>query len=142
MTEESQSEKTIVEELSKLGKQMADALRAAWESEDRKKLQAEIIEGMQQFGNEVGAAARKAGESDTAKDIKTQAEKVAGDVKSSEVTEAVRKSMIGGLEILNQELGKLLERLDPKQTAGAPAEAAPEQAVPAEAQASPPDEEI
>jgi hypothetical protein len=124
MSEDNPSEKTIVEELSKLGKQMAEALRTAWESEDRKKLQAEIVEGMQQFGNEVGQAARKANESDTAKQLKTQAEKMAGDVKSSEVTEAVRKSMIGGLEVLNQELGKLLERLETTPATGAPAEAA------------------
>jgi len=139
MAEDTPGEKTIVEELSKLGKQMGDALRAAWESEDRKKLQAEIVEGMQQFGNEVGEAAKKAGESDAAKQLKTQAEKVAGDVKSNEVTGAVRKSMIGGLEVLNQELGKLLERLEAKPAAGTPAEPAAEgPEAPAEA-AGPPE---
>jgi len=117
---------------------MAEALRTAWESEDRKKLQAEIVEGMQQFGNEVGEAAKKANESETAKQLKTQAEKMASDLKSSEVTDAVRKSMIGGLEILNQELGKVLERLETKPATGAPAEAAAGEAgASAEAPASP-----
>ena len=43
MTEETpRPEKTIADELSRLGKQLSDAAKAAWESEDRKRLQAEI----------------------------------------------------------------------------------------------------
>jgi hypothetical protein len=143
MAEQTPSEKTIVEELNKLGKQMADALRAAWGSEDRKQLQAEILEGMKQFGNQVGDAAKKAAESDTAKQLKTQAEKVASEVKSSDVTDSVRKSMIEGLEVVNQELGKLLQRLEPKKDPSVPPEPAPspESAAPAEPPASDPPEE-
>ena len=54
MSEEPKVEgRSITEELGKLGKQMADAIKAAWESEDRKKLQAEILDGLQKFGDEV-----------------------------------------------------------------------------------------
>jgi hypothetical protein len=135
MSEEPKVEgRSIVDELSKLGQQMASAIKAAWESDDRKKLQAEILDGLQKFGDEVTQALDKAGKTETAQDLKVKAEKVATDVRASAVAEDVRKGIIGGLDVLNQELGKLVEKLEPKATTveapvefGAPAAAeAPE----------------
>ena len=115
MSEEPKVEgRTITDELSKLGKQMADAIKAAWESDDRKKLQAEIVEGLQKFGDEVTEALDKAGQSETAKDLRIKAEKVTVDVRESGVVEDVRKGIIGGLDVINKELGKLVEKLEPK----------------------------
>ncbi|MCX6027809.1 MAG: hypothetical protein NT169_00725, partial [Chloroflexi bacterium] len=107
MSEETHVEKNIADELNKLGKQVADAIKAAWESEDRKKLQNEITEGLQKFGDQMTDAAKKAAESDPAKQIKTQAEEVVTKVKESDVTEEVRKGLLGALETVNKELGKL-----------------------------------
>ena len=84
MSEEPKVEgRSITEELGKLGKQMADAIKAAWESEDRRKLQAEILDGLQKFGDEVTVALDKAGKSETAQDLRVKAEKVAVDVRAS-----------------------------------------------------------
>jgi len=105
---------TITDELSKMGKLVAQAIQAAWESDERKKLEAEVADGLRKFGDEVSAAAKKAGESDTAKQIKTQAEKVAADVQQKDVAGDIRKGLISGLEVINQELGKLVDRLEPK----------------------------
>jgi hypothetical protein len=130
MSEEPKVEgRSITEELSKLGKQMAEAIKTAWESDDRKKLQAEILDGLQKFGDEVTDALDKAGKTETAQDLRVKAEKVATDVRASNVAEDVRKGIISGLDVLNQELGKLVEKLEPKaqsaDEAAAP-EAAPE----------------
>ena len=106
MSEEPKVEgRSITEELSKLGKQMADAIKAAWESDDRKKLQAEILDGLQKFGDEVTVALDKAGKSETAQDLRVKAEKVATDVRGR-VAEDVRKGIISGLDVINEELGK------------------------------------
>jgi hypothetical protein len=127
MSEEPKVEgRSITEELSKLGKQMADAIKAAWESDDRKKLQAEILDGLQKFGDEVTEALDKAGQSETAKDLRVKAEKVATDVRATGVAEDVRKGIIGGLDVINQELGKLVEKLEPKISPADEAPAAPE----------------
>jgi hypothetical protein len=117
---------TITDELSKMGKLLAQAIQSAWASEERRKLEAEIVDGLRKFGDEVSAAAKKASDSDTAKQIKTQAEKVATDVQQKDVAGDIRKGMISGLEVINQELGKLVDRLEPKQ---APAESAAEPAA-------------
>ena len=131
---------TITDELSKMGKLVAQAIQAAWESDERKKLEAEVADGLRKFGDEVSAAAKKAGESDTAKQIKTQAEKVAADVQQKDVAGDIRKGLISGLEVINQELGKLVERLEPKKAPAEPvaeptAEAAAEPAAEPEAEA-------
>lgn len=129
MSEEPKVERNIADELSKLGKQVADAIKAAWESEDRRKLQSEITEGVQKFGNEVSEAVNKAGESETAKELREKAEKVVEEIRESDVVEDVRKGILGGLDALNKELSKLLEKLESKPAAAAEAPAAPEPPV-------------
>jgi molecular chaperone GrpE (heat shock protein) len=125
MTEETRTEKSISDELNKLGTQVAEALKAAWESDDRKKIQAEIAEGLQKFGDQVSGSAKKARESDKAKQIMTQAEKIVADVRASNVTGEIRQGLITGLEAINKELGKLLERLETGKPAAPAAPAAP-----------------
>lgn len=114
MSEEPGTERNIGDELEKLGQQLAKTAKAAWESDERKKLQSEITTGVQRFGQEISEAFEKATTSDQAKDLITRAEKVATDVQKTDVVEEVRKGLLVGLEALNRELGKLLERLEPK----------------------------
>jgi len=121
MSEELKGERNIADELSKLGKQVADAIKTAWESEDRKKLQGEITEGLQKFGAQVTEALDKASESDTAKELRVKAEKVAADMREKGVVEDVRKGILTGLDTLNKELGKLVEKLESKPAAETPA---------------------
>jgi len=134
MSDEPRAEKSITDELSKLGKQVAEAIRAAWESEDRRKLQAEIAEGLQKFGQQVGEALEKAGESEVARQLRQQAEKVVAEVRETDVAEEIRKGLLAGLEAINKELSKLLERLEAKE-AKKPPEAGdkPESSEPGEA---------
>jgi hypothetical protein len=138
MSEEPKVEgRSIVDELSKLGQQMAQAIKAAWESDDRKKLQAEILDGLQKFGDEVTEALDKAGQSETAQELRGKAEKVATDVRASSVAEDVRKGVISGLDVINAELGKLVEKLEPKAKPTDEAAAEPEAPVAPEAPEAP-----
>jgi hypothetical protein len=113
-TEESTTQRSIADELAKLGVQLTAAAKTAWDSEERKRLQAEITTGMQKFGQELSTAVTKASESDQAKEFKTKAAKVAEDVQNTDVVEEVRKGLLVGLEAINRELGKMLERLESK----------------------------
>ena len=112
MSEEVKQERSVSDEINKLGKQFSEVIRAAWESEDRKRVQGEIIEGLQRFGDEVTQALQKVAESDTGKQVTTQTEKVISDVKESGVADDVRKGLLQGLDALNRELTKLSERLE------------------------------
>lgn len=138
MSQEPRTQTSISDELSRMGKLVAQAVQAAWESEERKRLEAEIVEGLRKFSDEISSAAKKAGDSEPAQEIKAQAEKVAAEFKERDVAEDIRKGLITGLEAVNVELGKLVERLEPKPAAPAsaveaPAEAAGEPAVEADA---------
>ena len=106
MTDQPRTPSPIAEELNKMGKLLVQAVQAAWESEERKKLEAELTEGLRKISDEVTAAAKKA-----------QAEKIATEVKEHDIAEEVRKGLLVGLEAINQELGKLAERLEPKKKA-------------------------
>ncbi len=118
-TEETHTERSIADELARLGQQLATAAKTAWESEERRKLQGEITSGVQRFGQEISSAVSRASDSEQAQQLRTRAAKVAEDVQRADVVEEVRKGILVGLEAINRELGKLLERLEPK---AAPAE--------------------
>jgi hypothetical protein len=111
---DAKDERSIADELAKMGAQIAAAAKSAWESEERRKLQGEITTGVQRFGQEMTSAISKATDSDQAKEIKTRATKVAEDMQKADVVEEVRKGILVGLEAINRELGKLLERLETK----------------------------
>jgi hypothetical protein len=108
------TERNIADELTKLGQQLAAAARTAWESDERKRLQNDIATGVQRFGQEISATASKAVESDQAKELKTRATRVADDIQKTDVVEEIRKGLLVGLEAINRELGKLLERMEPR----------------------------
>jgi len=119
MANEPRATTNISDELNKMGKLISQAVETAWESEERKRLEAEIVEGLRKFSDEFSAAAKKASQSESIQQIKTQAEKVAVEVKERDIVEDVRKGLLSGLAIVNDELGKLVERLETKPAARA-----------------------
>jgi hypothetical protein len=131
MADEQRPTTNISEELNKLGAQVAEAIRVAWESDERKKLQGEIVEGAQRFGHQLEEAVRQAKESEAAQRVKTQAEQVASKARETDVVEDVREGLLNGLQTLNRELGKLLARMEEGKagTAAAPEQPAPTNSV-------------
>lgn len=114
INEETATEHRISDELARLGQQLTSAARTAWESDERRKLQGEITSGMQRLSQEISSAVSRANESEQAKELRTRAAKVAEDVQKTDVADEVRKGILVGLEAINRELGKLLERLESK----------------------------
>lgn len=113
-SESTHTERSIADELTRLGQQIAAAAKTAWESEERKKLQGEIVTGVQRAGQELTAAVNKVADSEQAQQVRTKAVKLTEDVQKTDVVEEVRKGILVGLEAINRELGKLLERLETK----------------------------
>ena len=61
---DAKTERSIADELAKMGAQVAAAAKTAWESEERRKLQHEVTTGVQRFGQELTTALTKATESE------------------------------------------------------------------------------
>jgi hypothetical protein len=112
---------SIPDELNRLGRQLAEAARLAWESDDRKKLQADLNDGLRRFTAQVDTAAHQVAEADTTKQVAEQAQRVATKVQETKVVDEVRDGLIVGLSSLNRELSKLLDRLAEKTPASTPA---------------------
>lgn len=110
MAQEPRPTTNIADELSKLGNQVAEALRMAWESEDRRRLQAEVTEGLRRFGDQVEDTAKRVGEGDAARRVREQAEVVASKASQSEVVDEIREGLLNGLQALNRELTRLLNK--------------------------------
>ncbi len=117
----------VVEELKDLGKQFADTLQTAWNSEERQKVEGEIREGMKSFVNEVDKAIRQVKEGDVTTKVKDEAVEVKTKVESSDLGRKAREGFVQGLQWLSEELGKLADQFTPKEKE--PAADVPEEPV-------------
>jgi hypothetical protein len=113
-------------ELKDLGRQFADTLRTAWNSQERQRIEADIREGVKSFADEVDKAIREAKESPTAARVREEAGQVVNKVESTDVGRRVRGGLVQGLQWLSEELGKLAEQFTPSGSTDSPTESSDE----------------
>jgi hypothetical protein len=106
--------KTLGDEFAELGRNIQQALQAAWASEDRKKLQAEIEAGLKEASRAVQQAADEFSQSQAGKTLKTEAEDIQKRVQSGELEAKIRSELQAALRIANQELKKAFPDDAPK----------------------------
>ncbi|MEW5986180.1 MAG: hypothetical protein AB1791_06070 [Chloroflexota bacterium] len=106
-------------ELSNLGRQFAETLKTAWNSEERRQMEAEVREGFQSFVSEVDKVMREAKESPVAKKAKEEAAELKTKVESGEVARKARVSIAQGLQWFSEELAKLAQQFTPAEKAPA-----------------------
>lgn len=100
-------------ELKELGRQFADTVQTAWNSEERARVENEVREGVKSFVNEVDKAIREAKESQAAAKIKEEAAEVKTKIESGKLGQKTRGGLVQGLQWLSEELGKLAEQFTP-----------------------------
>lgn len=113
--EEQKQEPDVSEALRDLGRQFAETMEAAWNSQERRELESEVREGVKHFSEEVQRVFREAKESPAAKRVKVEAEDVRSRVESGDVTHKARSGFVEGLRWLSQELEKLAQQFSPPQ---------------------------
>ena len=106
----------VAEELKGLGRQFAETIRTAWNSEERQKLEGEVREGVRSFADEIDKVIREARDSQAASRIKQEAEQVATKVETSDVGRKARSGVVQGLHWLSEELGRLAEKFTPTES--------------------------
>ena len=109
-------------ELKDLGRQFAETIKTAWNSEERQKLEREIREGITSFVGEVDKVIREAKDSPTADRVRTEASQVKTKVESSDIGRKARTGIVQGLHWLSEELGKLANNFTPSEEDEAEAE--------------------
>lgn len=113
--EPAKPELNMANELRDLGKQVADTLRTAWNSQERHRVEAEIREGVKSFADELEKMIREAKESPAAGKIKEEAIQVKTKFESSDVGNKTKSSVVNGLRWLSEELGKLADQFTPNE---------------------------
>ena len=103
----------VADALRDLGRQFAETIQTAWNSQERKQFEQEVREGVRRFGDEVNKVFNEAKESPTAQKVKEEASEVRSKVESGEVTHKVRSGLVEGLRWLSQELARLAEQFSP-----------------------------
>jgi hypothetical protein len=103
----------ISDQLQNLGKQVADTLRSAWESDQRQKVEAEVRDGMKSFANEIDKVLHQVRDGAAAQKIKEEAADVKAKVEASDLPNKARSSVVSGLKWLSVELGKLADQFAP-----------------------------
>ncbi|MFQ5419369.1 MAG: hypothetical protein ACE5FD_16225 [Anaerolineae bacterium] len=100
----------VTAELKHLGRQFAETLQSAWNSEERQRVEAEIREGMRSFADEVDKVIQEAKESKAADKVKEGATNMTGKVESAEFGRKARGGFVNGLRWLSEELSKVADK--------------------------------
>lgn len=111
MSEQKPPESDVTEEFRLLGKNLADALRAAWESPERKRVQQEIESGLKEAGTSMMREIEKFSESPTGQRLKSEAQEVRERVRSGEVQNKAREELLSALRAINNELQKVAQKV-------------------------------
>ena len=121
MTEQTKgAEGEIADELKRLGKHLHSTAKAAWESEERRQLEAEIVSGLNALASEIERTLSECRVSPEGEVLEARAREVGETAQSGELGTEVRRGFLRALRQINAELERL-------QSSWAPAEKAEEE---------------
>nr|MBN1228514.1 hypothetical protein [Anaerolineae bacterium] len=103
----------LAAEFAALGKKFSEAMKMAWNSEERVALQSDIKDGLDRFTAEVNDTVKSLRTSDVAKKVETGVQQAAEDVKSGKVSGEVRKGMVTALKGLSDALDRMATSFTP-----------------------------
>jgi hypothetical protein len=111
--ENKSSTESISDQLNELGKNLRDALQAAWSSEERRKLQQDIEEGLSSLGSSLSQAAKDFSNTSTGQTIKEDVKDLQQRWRSGEVGSKVHSEVVDSLRKVNEELQKAAQKNTP-----------------------------
>jgi signal recognition particle GTPase len=103
----------IGEQLNELGKNLREALRTAWESDERRKLQMDIEDGLANLRDSLNEAAKEFSNSQTGQNLKEDVKDLHERWQTGEVGSKVRSEVAEALRTVNKELQKASSKNPP-----------------------------
>ncbi len=100
-------------EFKRLGRQFADTLETAFNSQEARRVESELRAGMKSFADEVERAFHGAKDSPAATRVKEEATAAKERVETGEMGRKVQEGMVSGLRWLSTELDKLATQFTP-----------------------------
>lgn len=103
----------VSDALRDLGRQFAETIQTAWNSQERREFESEVREGVERFADEVQKVFREAKDSPAVKKVKEEASDAKEKVEQKDIGRKARGSVVDGLQWLSQELARLAEQFSP-----------------------------
>jgi hypothetical protein len=110
MSDDPRPEGRLEDEFQVLGMNLVAALRAAWDTPERKRVQEELITGLNGLGTTLRQEADNFASSSAGQQLKSSAEQVGERLRSAEAQEKVRQELLNALKVANSELQKVIVR--------------------------------
>jgi uncharacterized membrane protein YccC len=104
---------TVTEELRQLGQNLKEALRSAWDSQERQKLQQEIETGLNELGATLSQAVQDFTSSPKGQTLKADLDDFQERLRTGEVESKVRGEILAALKTVNRELQRLAQVKQP-----------------------------
>src|SRR3989304_5561921 len=104
MNETSDTHGDLASEFRRLGKNLKETLQAAWDSEERRRLEKEIEAGLTEAAAALRGAAKDLSASPAGQHLRDELQDLGQRVRTGELETKVRKDVGGGLRALNAEL--------------------------------------
>ena len=133
MSDNPRPEGNLEDEFQVLGKNLVAALRAVWDTPERKRVQEDLITGLNGLGSTLKQEADNFTSSPAGQQIRNGVEHVGERLRSAETQEKVRQELLNALKAANNELQKVIERWSAKvggSDAGATTETASQEKPP------------
>lgn len=108
-----QAEPDLIAEMKNLGRQFADALRTAWNSQERQKLETEVREGLDVFVSELEKGFKELRDGQAAQKAKQEVSQVKEKVEGAELGRKAKVAMADGLRWLSEEFENLASQFTP-----------------------------
>jgi hypothetical protein len=103
----------LINELRTLGNNLKDAMQAAWESPERKRVQQEIEVGLSELGATLSQVASDLHDSPARQRFHEDLEDLKQRVRSGEVETKIQSELLAALRAANAELEKAIRRNPP-----------------------------
>jgi hypothetical protein len=116
LPESNPPESSLTAELRELGRNLVEAMRAAWEQPERKRFQQEIVNGLSDLGSTLKSEATKLQENPAAQRLRTNVNTAGQRIRSGEVEDKVREDLLNALRIANQQLEQTVQHLNERQS--------------------------
>ncbi len=131
MSDNPKPENNLEDEFQTLGKNLVAALRAAWDTPERKHAQEELANSLNGLGSTLKREADNFSSSPAGQQIKSSVEQVGERLRNVETQEKMRQELLNALKAANTELQKVIDRWSAR-SADSTGESGPQDKPPSE----------
>ena len=106
MTEHSDTESNLADELKNLGKNLNDLIKTAWASQERQQLQNDLEKNLRDLGDTLTKTANEFSQGETGQRLKSDLHDIHQRFESGELQAQARAELLDALKKANEELQK------------------------------------